>query len=318
MAPSTHDHAHGHDHAHRHGDHHDHFHASPSLGRAFAVGVALNGGFVAVEVAAGFWTGSLALLADAGHNLSDVLALLLAWGAAGLASRAPRGRHTYGLGKATVLASLANAVLLLVAVGAIVSEAVRRFAQPAPVDAGVVMVVAGLGIVINTATALMFLKSQHSDLNARGAFLHMAADAGVSLAVVLGALLMSVTGFLWIDPALSIVVALVIVIGTWGLLRDSFDLAVDAAPRRIDVADVRRWLATRDGVIAVHDLHVWALSTTATALTAHIVRPDNPDPDGFLQSVSEGLAQEFGIGHATLQVETDPDHACASACDEAA
>jgi cobalt-zinc-cadmium efflux system protein len=318
MALSTHDHAHGHDHAHRHGDHHDHYHEPANLGRAFAVGVALNTGFVVVEAAAGFWTGSLALLADAGHNLSDVLALLLAWGAAGLARRAPRGRRTYGLGKATVLASLANAVLLLVAVGAIVSEAARRFADPAPVEAGVVMAVAGLGIVINTATALMFLKSQHGDLNARGAFLHMVADAGVSLAVVIGALLMAVTGFLWIDPALSLIVAGVIVIGTWGLLRDSFDLATDAAPRRIDVAAVRTWLAARDGVIAVHDLHIWALSTTATAMTAHVVRPENADPDGFLQAVSEGLMREFGIGHATLQVETDPDHACAGACDEAA
>lgn len=296
--------------AHAHHDHGHHPHAPTDMGRAFAIGVALNTAFVLAEVAAGFWSGSMALLADAGHNLSDVLALLLAWGAAVLARRAPAGRRTYGLRKATILASLANAVLLLVAVGAIVSESVRRLSEPAPVATTVVMATAALGVVINTATALLFMRRRHEDLNVRGAFLHMATDAAVSLAVVLGALAMAVTGILWIDPALSLAIAAVIVIGTWGLLRDSVDLALDAAPKGVDVEEVRRWLASQPGVSEVHDLHIWAMSTTETALTAHLIRPENPDCDGFLQAASEGLAHRFKIGHATLQVETDAASAC--------
>lgn len=295
------DHAHGHDHGH---------HAPANMGRAFAIGVVLNSGFVAAEVAAGLWTGSLALLADAGHNLSDVLALLLAWGAVVLARRAPAGRRTYGLRKGTILASLANAVLLLVAVGAIVSEAVRRIADPAPVDTGIVMATASLGVLINGATAMLFLRGSRDDLNVRGAFLHMAADAGVSLAVVAGAFAIGLTGMLWIDPALSLLIAGVIVAGTWGLLRDSADLALDAAPRGIDVDEVRRWLADLPGVEDVHDLHIWALSTTETALTAHVLRPQNGDGDRFLHAACEGLASRFRIGHATLQVETDTGHTC--------
>ena len=295
--------------AHAHHDH-GHHHAPADMGRAFAIGVALNTAFVLAEVAAGFWSGSMALLADAGHHLSDVLALLLAWGAAVLARRAPAGRRTDGLRKATILASLANAVLLLVAVGAIVSESVRRLSEPASVATTVVMATAGLGVVINTATALLFMRRRHEDLNVRGAFLHMATDAAVSLAVVLGALAMAVTGMLWIDPALSLAIAAVIVIGTWGLLRDSVDLALDAAPKGIDVEEVRRWLAGQPGVSEVHDLHIWAMSTTETALTAHLTRPSNADCDQFLQAASEGLAHRFNIGHATLQVETEAASAC--------
>jgi cobalt-zinc-cadmium efflux system protein len=280
------------------------------MGRAFAIGVALNAGFVLAEAAAGLWTGSLALLADAGHNLSDVLALLLAWGATVLARRAPAGRRTYGLRKGTILASLANAVLLLVAVGVIVSEAVRRFGDPAPLDTDVVMLTASLGVLINGATALLFMRGGRSDLNVRGAFLHMAADAAVSLAVVAGAFAIAVTGLLWIDPALSLLIAGVIVLGTWGLLRDSADLALDAAPRGIDVEEVRGWLAGLPGVEAVQDLHVWALSTTETALTAHILRPQNRDADAFLAAACEGLEHRFQIGHATLQVQTDAAQAC--------
>ncbi len=280
------------------------------MGRAFAIGVILNTAFVAAEVAAGLWTGSLALLADAGHNLSDVLSLLLAWGATVLARRAPTGRRTYGLRKGTILASLANAVLLLVAVGAIVSEAVHRLAQPAAMDTGVVMATASLGVLINGATAMLFMRGSHSDLNVRGAFLHMAADAGVSLAVVAGAFTMAQTGVLWIDPALSLIIAGVIVLGTWSLLRDSMDLALDAAPRGIDVDEVRRWLQDLPGVEDVHDLHVWAISTTETAMTAHILRPANADGDRFLHMACEGLERRFRIGHATLQVETDAAHAC--------
>lgn len=308
------DHAHDHDHPdHDHGHSHaggHHHHAPANMGRAFAIGVILNTGFVAAEVAAGLWTGSLALLADAGHNLSDVLSLLLAWGATILARRAPAGRRTYGLRKATILASLANAILLLVAVGAITSEAVRRFAQPAAIDSDIVMITASLGVLINGATALLFMRGSHDDLNVRGAFLHMAADAGVSLAVVAGAFLMARTGLLWIDPVLSLIIAGVIVLGTWSLLRDSADLAMDAAPRGIDVEAVRAYLAGLPGVESVHDLHIWAMSTTETALTAHVLRPLNSDGDQFLHAACDGLERRFKIGHATLQVETDAAHAC--------
>ena len=314
MAQDHHDHGHddhGHDHGHAHshaGGHHHH--VPKDMGRAFAIGVILNTVFVVAEAGAGFWTGSLALLADAGHNLSDVLALLLAWGATILAKRAPAGRRTYGLRKGTILASLANAVLLLVAVGAIISEAVRRFGDPAPVDSQIVMITAALGVLINGATAMLFMRGSQDDLNVRGAFLHMAADAAVSLAVVAGAFAIALTGMLWIDPALSLGIALVIVLGTWGLLRDSADMALDAAPRSIDVEEVRRWLAGLDGVEEVHDLHIWAMSTTETALTAHVLRPRNTDSDSFLHTACEGLASRFKIEHATLQVETDAAHAC--------
>lgn len=279
------------------------------MGRAFAIGVALNTLIVVAELVAGLWSSSLALLADAGHNLSDVLALLLAWGAAVLARRAPSEQRTYGLRKATILASLANAVVLLVAIGAIVSESVRRFAHPQAIVSSVVMVTAGAGAVINTATALLFFRGRH-ELNARGAFLHMAGDAAVSVAVVVGAGLIAVTGRNWIDPALSLAIAAVIVLGTWGLLRDSFNLAMDAAPREIDVGAVRDWLRGRPGVVEIHDLHIWAMSTTETALTAHLIRPANPDSDAFLHETCEALARRFNIGHATLQVETDPSAAC--------
>ncbi|WP_454718158.1 cation diffusion facilitator family transporter [Caulobacter segnis] len=307
-----HDH-HGHDHAHGHGHHHHghghghgghHHHAPKDFGRAFAIGVALNLGFVLVEAGAGLITHSLALLADAGHNLSDVLGLLLAWGAAVLAKRAPSARRTYGLRKGTILASLANAALLLLAVGAIAWEAVRRFGAPEPVQTGPVMIVAAIGIAINTATALMFMKGAEDDLNIRGAFLHMAADAAVSAGVVVAALAMGITSWLWIDPVVSLAIVVVIVLGTWGLLRDSLDMALDAAPRGIDPGKVREWLAARPGVSEVHDLHIWAMSTTETALTAHVVRPLDGDHDQFLHDACAELASRFKIGHVTIQVET--------------
>lgn len=308
-----HDHAHDHGHDHGHGHHHHgpggHSHAPKDFGRAFAIGVGLNFAFVLAEAAAGLWSGSLALLADAGHNLSDVLSLLLAWGATILAKTAPTSRRNYGLRKATVLASLANAVLLLVAVGIIVSEAIHRLAEPASIQPGPVMAVAAIGVVINTATALMFMKG-HDDLNVRGAFLHMAADAAISLAVVVGAGLIALTSLQWIDPALSLLIAAVIIIGTWALLRDSVDLALDAAPRGVNVDAVRAWLLGRPGVTEVHDLHIWAMSTTETALTVHLTRPENADGDEFLHATSEGLASKFRIGHATLQVETGHPDAC--------
>ncbi|HEY8574143.1 cation diffusion facilitator family transporter [Phenylobacterium sp.] len=301
---------HHHQHGHDHGHHHHHHHAPADMGRAFAIGVALNTAFSVAEAGAGLWSGSLALLADAGHNLSDVLSLILAWGAAVLAKRAPTGRRTYGLRKATILASLANAVLLLVAVGVIASEAVRRFSAPAELETGVVMLVAGIGVAINTATALLFLRGSQSDLNVRGAFLHMASDAAISLAVVVGAAVIAATGLLWLDPALSLAIGAVIVLGTWSLLRDSVDLALDAAPRGVDVTEVRRWLEALPGVEEVHDLHIWAMSTTETALTAHVIRPANVEPDRFLHDACDGLARRFHIGHATLQVETSGAHAC--------
>jgi len=280
------------------------------MGRAFAIGVVLNSAFVAAEVGAGLWAGSLALLADAGHNLSDVLSLILAWGAAALARRAPAGRRTYGLRKSTILASLANAVLLMVAVGAIVSESVHRLAAPASVQTTVVMITAAMGVVINTATAALFFRGSHGDLNVRGAFLHMAGDAAVSGVVVIGAFVMARTGLAWIDPALSIGISAFILFATWGLLRESVDLSLDAAPKGIDVAKVREWLAAQPGVVEVHDLHIWAMSTTETALTVHLIRPANDDGDSFLHRTCEGLARRFNIGHATMQVETDPAHAC--------
>jgi cobalt-zinc-cadmium efflux system protein len=305
-----HDHDHGHSHGHGHGHGHHH-HVPKDFGRAFAIGTALNLGFVLVEAGAGLLTHSLALLADAGHNLSDVLGLVLAWGAATLAKRAPSGRHTYGLRKGTILASLTNAALLLVATGAIAWEAVRRFADPAPVESGPVMIVAAIGIVINTATALMFMRGSKDDLNVRGAFLHMAADAAVSAGVVVAAFLMMLTGWLWLDSLTSLLIVAVIVLGTWGLLRDSLDMALDAAPKGIDPGKVRDWLAARPGVLEVHDLHIWAMSTTETALTAHVVRPPADDHDQFLHEICSELASKFKIGHATVQIEHGVGaHAC--------
>ncbi|UAL11037.1 cation diffusion facilitator family transporter [Caulobacter segnis] len=318
----AHDHKHGHDHDHRdhahdHGHHHHghghhgHSHAPKDFGRAFAIGTALNLGFVVVEAGAGLLTHSLALLADAGHNLSDVLGLLLAWGAAVLAKRAPSARRTYGLRKGTILASLGNAALLLLAVGAIGWEAVRRFGAPEPIQTGPVMIVAAIGIVINTATALMFMKGGKDDLNVRGAFLHMAADAAVSAGVVVAALAMAFTGWLWLDPVVSLAIVAVIVLGTWGLLRDSLDMALDATPRGIDSEKVRDWLTGRPGVSEVHDLHIWAMSTTETAMTAHVVRPLDADHDQFLHDACAELASRFKIGHVTIQVETSHGaHAC--------
>jgi cobalt-zinc-cadmium efflux system protein len=302
-----HDHGHGHSHGHDHGHHHGpggHSHAPKDFGRAFAIGAALNIGFVAAETVAGLMTHSLALLADAGHNLSDVLGLFMAWGAVVLAKKAPGGRHTYGLRKGTILASLTNAVVLLVAIGAIAWEAVRRFADPQPIQAGPVMIVASIGIVINTATALMFMKGSKDDLNIRGAFLHMAADAAISAGVVVAAAAMWFTGWLWLDPVVSLGIGIAIVLGAWSLLRDSLDLAMDAAPRGIDPKAVKTWLAERPGVTEVHDLHIWAMSTTETAMTAHLVRPENPDNDRFLHDICGEMAKRFKIGHVTIQVES--------------
>jgi len=285
---------------------HTHVHlpeGEDGLGRAFAWGAGLNIGFVLVEVAAGLFAGSLALLSDAGHNASDVLGLLLAWGAAALAKSATSDRRTYGFRRTTILAALLNAVLLLIALGAVAWEAVQRLMHPQPVASATVVWVALAGVAINGFSAWLF-HGRHHDLNARGAYLHMLADAGVSAGVVVSALALRFTGWLWLDPATSLLVGLIVAIGTWSLLRDALDLALDAVPRNIDLAAVRGFLLGVPAVDGVHDLHVWGMSTSEAALTAHLVVRAGGSPDAVLAAASGGLRERFGIGHATLQVET--------------
>lgn len=305
----------GHDHGHDHGPAHGHSHAHGPGGHhhgpvdtgdwRYAVGLLINLAFVAVEFSAGIFSGSTALLADAGHNLSDVMGLAMAGGAAWLARRASGPGKTYGYGKATVLAALGNALLLIFACGAIAFEAVRRLAEPAPVMSGLIMGVAAIGFVINLGTALLFMRDQHSDLNARGAYLHMMADAAVSIGVVIAGAVIMVSGWSIIDPLVSIVIVVVILLGTWGLLKDSVNLAIDAAPRGVDVEAIRTALLSLPGVTAVHDLHVWGLSTTRTALTAHLCY-DRRDADALLVEAQTLIRSRFAIGHTTLQLEGEP------------
>ncbi|MGB3864585.1 MAG: cation diffusion facilitator family transporter [Xanthobacteraceae bacterium] len=306
MTHADHAHPHGHDH-HGH-DHHHHSHAPARFGAAFAIGIGLNTVFVIVEAIYGYLSNSMSLVADAGHNLSDVLGLVVAWIAIVLAKRPPSARYTYGLRSSSILAALFNAVFLLVAVGAIGWEAILRLINPAPVAGMTVLVVAAIGIVINGATALLFASGRHSDINIRGAYLHMAADAAVSLGVVAGALAIIATGWTWIDPAISLVIAAVIVAGTWSLLRDSMAMSLNAVPRRVDPAAVRGFLESRDGVAALHDLHIWAMSTTELALTCHLVIPAGAPGDAYLIDVTHALRERFGIGHTTIQIETDAAH----------
>jgi cobalt-zinc-cadmium efflux system protein len=304
-------------HDHDHHDHGHHHHGPGPNERGFAPGVALNLGFVALEVVAGLAAGSMALLADAGHNLSDVLGLVLAWVAVRLARRPPSARRSYGWHRATILAALANAMLLLVAVGAIGLGAVQRLLDPAPVATGLMLWVAAAGVVVNSGTALFFMRGRHADLNRRGAYLHMLADAGVSAGVVAGALLIGATGWHWVDPVLGLAIAAAILAGTWGLLREAADLAMDAVPAHIDPAAVDAFLAAQPGVAEVHDLHIWALGTTETALTAHLVRPGAGQDDAFLAGLRTALRHRFGIAHATLQIEAgDPAHPCSLASPE--
>ncbi len=322
MPHSHHDSDHDHDaddgHDHESHDEHEHHHGGPghshapaNFGRAFAIGTALNLGFVVVQVVFGLFAHSLALLADAGHNLGDVFGLLLAWWASHLVKSIPTERRTYGLGRSSILAALANAVFLLVAVGGITWEAVRRFHDPTPVAGGTVIWVAALGIAINTATALLFMSGRKGDLNVKGAFLHMAADAAVSAGVVVAGIVILYTGWHWLDPVTSLAINAVIVWGTWGLLRDSTNLALDAVPAGIDTAAVRSYLENLPSVVAVHDLHIWALSTTQTALTVHLVKPDAEIDDGLLARTCEELEGKFGIAHATIQLERgDAAHPC--------
>jgi cobalt-zinc-cadmium efflux system protein len=304
-----HDHAHGegaHDHGHgglRFGGGHHHHHAPANFDRAFAIGVGLNLAFVVAEAIFGLRAQSLALLADAGHNLSDVLGLALAWAGSVLARRGPTPRFTYGLRRFSILAAVGNAGLLLIAVGAIAIEAVQRFADPAPVASRTVMIVAAIGIVINVGTALGFMRGRHSDLNIRGAFLHMMTDGLASAGVVVTGLVLGITGWLWLDPAVSLFLVALITWSTWGLAKDSLDLALDAVPPGIDFDAVSVMLRELDGVVEVHDLHIWGMSTTDVALTAHLVRPCHGGEDALLAAATTQLRTRFGISHATIQLE---------------
>ncbi|MDP2694702.1 MAG: cation diffusion facilitator family transporter [Gallionella sp.] len=288
---------------------HDHPH-SHDYGRAFAIGIALNVLFVLVEAFYGWLTDSLALLSDAGHNLSDVLGLLMAWGGFYLARLRPSQRHTYGLGRATMMAAVFNALILLVATGGIVWEAIARFSHPVPIQGGTVMAVAAIGIAINGFTAWLFMpRGERYDLNLRGAYLHMAADTLVSLGVVIAAALFIWTGWTWLDPAISLVIAVVILLGTWNLLHPALRLSLDAVPASIELDEVSNYLTTLPGVSAIHDLHVWAMSTSETALTVHLIMPDgHPDGD-FLYRVAKTLHDKFDIDHPTIQIETG-EHPC--------
>jgi cobalt-zinc-cadmium efflux system protein len=309
MGWSEHDHLHDHDLGHSHGGR-GHSHAPAGFGRAFSLGIALNLAYVGAEAFYGLAADSLALLADAGHNLGDVLGLVLAWGAEALSRRRPTQRHTYGFRSTSILAAIVNAVVLLVVTGGIVWEAIRRLSDPQPSAGLTIIIVAAAGIAVNAATALLFMSGK-GDLNIRGAFLHMASDALVAVGVVAAGAAILWTGWLWLDPATSIVVGMVIVAGTWGLLRDSVNLALAAVPAGVDRQAVEAYLAGLPGVTEVHDLHIWGMSTTETALTAHLVRPEGGPSDLLLLTTAHELEERFGICHATLQVETGAD---AQAC----
>ncbi|GGB22652.1 cobalt transporter [Sphingomonas metalli] len=310
-----HSHDHGHDHGHgagHHGHHHGHVHGPGEYDRAFAIGIALNLLYVVAEAGFGLWNGSVALLADAGHNLSDVLGLAVAWGGASLARRPATKRFTYGLKGSTILAALANALLLLVALGAIVLEAVQRIGSPPPLAGLTISAVAGAGIAVNAFTAWLFARGRHGDVNIRGAYLHMAADALVSAGVVVAGVAIWATGLGWIDPVVSLVIAALIFWQTWGLLKETLGMALAGVPRGIDFDEVSAALVALPGVERLHDLHIWPMSTTEPVLTAHLLMPTGHPGDAFLAKAQAMLRERFGIGHATLQVETGGD--CAAGC----
>ncbi|HEY2532331.1 MAG TPA: cation diffusion facilitator family transporter [Xanthobacteraceae bacterium] len=304
--------SHADDHSHDHGLG-GHGHATASFGKAFVAGIALNAGFVVLEIVFGLFGHSVALLADAGHNLSDVLGLVVAWVASILVKRAPTPRFTYGFSGSSILAALFNAVFLLVVIGGLSWEAIGRLFRPEPVAGGTVMIVAAAGIVINGVCAWLFASGRKGDINIRGTFAHMAADALVSLGVVVAGFVILLTGWLWLDPVVSLVINAIIVWGTWSLLRDSTAMSLNAMPPGIDPAKVSAFLSGQPGVHAIHDLHVWGMSTTETALTAHLVMPGGHPGDAFLIEICETLSARYCIGHATLQVEIDPASACALA-----
>ncbi len=323
--------AHPHDHpgTKEHGGHEDpshaghahgiggHQHAPANFGKAFAIGITLNLAYVLGEAYYGVTAHSLALLADAAHNLGDVLGLAAAWLAAGLSKRRPSGRYTYGLRRSSILSALSNAIVLMIVTGGIAWEAVRRFAEPEPAGGLVILVVAAIGVAVNGVTALLFMSGRKDDLNIKGAFWHMASDAMVSLGVVIAGGLILWTGWLWLDPAISLMISAVIVVATWGLLRDSVNLSLDAVPPGIDPQNVTAFLRGLPGVSEVHDLHIWGMSTTETALTVHLVRTDAGADDDFLHHIGEELQKHFQIGHATIQVEDGRGaHPCALRSDE--
>jgi cobalt-zinc-cadmium efflux system protein len=280
----------------------EHHHAA-NYGRAFAIGITLNVVFVLIEAFYGWQADSLALLSDAGHNLSDILGLLVAWGGFYLARLRPNRKHTYGLGRVTMMAAMFNALILLLAIGGIAWEAIARLGHPVPIQGGTVMLVAGIGVVVNGITAWLFMSGTKSDLNMRGAFLHMAADALVSLGVVIAGALFLWTGWAWLDPAISLLIAVVILLGTWGLLRQSLHLSLDGVPASIDLNQVRSFLVAQPNVCAVHDLHIWAMSTSEIALTAHLVVPEGHPGDDFLDRLADELHENFDITHTTIQIE---------------
>jgi cobalt-zinc-cadmium efflux system protein len=292
-------------------EHHSHGHAQLSYGHAFATGIALNLAYVGGEAVAGILSGSLALLADAGHNLSDVLGLSLSWGAAVLSRRQPSGRFTYGLRSTSILAALANAIILLVVTGGIAWEAIWRISHPVQVASGIVVAVAAIGICVNGGTALLFT-SGSADLNVKSAFLHLAADALVTAGVVAAGIVIWLTDWLWLDPVVSLVVSAVIVFGTWSLLKSAIGLALDAVPEGVDAAAVRAHLLALPGVAGLHDLHIWGMSTTETALTCHLIMPAGHPGDAVLNAMTQELHHRFGIEHATIQIElADSEEACA-------
>ena len=302
--------------SHSHSHSHHHHHEINNYNRSFSIGIALNVVFVIIEVSYGIYADSLALIADAGHNLSDVMSLLLAWGASYLATKQPTSNRTYGLRKVTIMASLLSAVLLFVALGGIAWESIERLSSPQAVDSMIIIVVAAIGVVINTLTALLFVKGQKHDLNIRAAYLHMAADAAISLGVVIAGIAILLTGWIWLDPVISLFIVLFILIGTWGLLKDSINLSIDAVPPGIEIEDIKNYLIELKDVSGIHDLHVWALSTTETALTVHLVTENELIDNDFLHQVQEHLHHHFNIAHATIQIEySSSHHSCMLKCD---
>ena len=309
----SHDHSHDHAHSHSHGIG-GHHHAPTDFGRTFAITTGLNVVLVVAQFGFGLWANSLALIADAGHNLSDVMGLVLAWIAFAIARWRPSSGYTYQMGAASILAALANALLLIAAVVIIGYEAIERFAEPQPVASGTVMLLAAIGVAVNGVSAWMLSHGSKSDLNMHGAFLHMVADAAVSVAVIAAGLGIWLTGWQWLDPAVSLLISAVILVGTWRLLRDSLRLTLNAAPREIDPTVVRAYLESLPEVAGVHDLHIWAMSTTENALTAHLVTPAGHPGDAFLHALAGELQHRYKIGHTTVQIEVEDNGACATAC----